>query len=400
MNPDSDIFFMQRAAALARRGEGKTNPNPLVGAVIVRDGQIIGEGWHAVYGAIHAERAALEDCLRRGESPEGACLYVTLEPCCHYGKQPPCTQAVLNSGISRVVIGSRDPNPLVSGKGVALLRQAGIEVVEECLKDKCDAMNDIFFHYISTRLPFVALKYACTADGKIATVTGASRWITGEGARRHVHLLRNRYAAVLVGIGTVLADNPLLNCRLGDFSSADDDSDFGETLQYVQGRNPLRVIVDSNLRIPLDSQIVRSASDIPTLVACTSCGRKASGTKALELERFGVKILVVPGEKRVSLPELFKALGGMGIDSVLVEGGSELNFSLIESGLVNKVYAFFAPKIFGGVEAPGPVGGGGMVQVADAFSLELSQVRCFGQDVLLEYAVASGTWQCGGMDRR
>ena len=235
--------FMRRAMALAKNGIGAVDPNPLVGAVIVKDGEIIGEGWHARFGGLHAERNALANCRT---CPEGATIYVTLEPCCHYGKTPPCTEALLEAGIAKVVIGSRDPNPKVAGKGAAILRAAGVEVEEDFLRAECDALNGPFFHYITMKRPYVAMKYAMTADGKIATVTGASQWITNEDSRHHVHQLRRRYPAILAGIGTVLADDPMLNCRLGD-----------------DGRNPIRIICDSKLQIPLDSTQEPSPKDIP-----------------------------------------------------------------------------------------------------------------------------------------
>ena len=242
--------YMRRAIQLAAEGEGKTRPNPLVGAVIVKDGRIIGEGYHTKYGSLHAEREALADCAHRGMDPEGADMYVTLEPCCHTGKQPPCTEALAEAGIGGVIIGSSDPNPLVSGKGTEFLRQHGIRVETGFLKEECDSLNPIFFHYITTGRPYVALKYAMTADGRIATVTGQSEWITGDVARNHVHKLRNRYASILVGINTVLADNPMLNCRLPG------------------GVNPLRIVLDSSLRIPMECQLVQSAREIPLMVVC------------------------------------------------------------------------------------------------------------------------------------
>ena len=242
--------FMRRAISLAERGRGHTAPNPLVGAVLVRDGKIIGEGFHAFYGGLHAERAALEDCRHRGLSPAGASLYVTLEPCCHTGKQPPCTEAILAAGIRAVFVGSSDPNPLVAGKGIAALRQGGIAVTEHVSESACDALNAPFFHHIRTGLPFVLLKYAMTLDGKTACASGASRWITGEAAREEVHRTRAAVGAVMVGINTVLQDDPLLTCRIPG------------------GRNPLRVVCDSGLRTPLDSALVKTAAEVPTLLAC------------------------------------------------------------------------------------------------------------------------------------
>ena len=240
-------FYMHRAIALAKKGAGRVNPNPLVGAVIVKNGKIIGEGYHEKFGELHAERNALANC---SESAQGAALFVTLEPCCHYGKTPPCTQAIIENKIAQVVIGSKDPNPKVSGKGIEFLRNAGIKVIEGVLKEECDQMNDVFFHYITTHKPFVAMKYAMTMDGKIATSTGQSRWITGEKARAVVQESRNRYATIMVGIGTVLTDDPLLNC------------------QIEGGRNPLRIVCDTTLKIPMNSKIVQTAGEIPTIIAC------------------------------------------------------------------------------------------------------------------------------------
>ena len=254
---DVDERYMRRAIGLAKKGAGRTAPNPMVGAVIVRDGEIIGEGYHERWGGLHAERNALADCKARGNSAEGAAIYVTLEPCCHYGKTPPCTEALIENGLARVFVGSFDPNPKVSGKGFAQLRAAGIEVTENVLREECDAVNHVFFHFIRTGTPYVIMKYAMTLDGKIATVTGASKWITGGEARRRVHEDRDRYAAVMCGSGTVLADDPLLTCRIPG------------------GRDPVRIICDSRLRTPLDSQIARTASDVRTIIAtCASDGER------------------------------------------------------------------------------------------------------------------------------
>jgi diaminohydroxyphosphoribosylaminopyrimidine deaminase/5-amino-6-(5-phosphoribosylamino)uracil reductase len=363
--------YMRRAIELARKGEGWTNPNPLVGAVIVKDGVIIGEGWHHKYGELHAEREALKDCRARGNDPAGADIFVTLEPCCHFGKQPPCSQALVEAGIKRVFVGSRDPNPLVGGKGNAFLRENGIEVIEDFLRQECDALNPIFFHYITTKMPYVALKYAMTADGKIATKTGASKWITGEKSRAYVHELRNRYAAILCGIGTVLADDPMLNCRMEG------------------GHNPLRVICDSKLRIPLDCKIVKSANEIPTIVACEEGA--ASGQEAAEkistLKTAGVEVLEFSAspEGGIDLEALVRTLGERRIDSVLIEGGAEINYSALKSGLVNRLYTFIAPKLFGGRAAKTPVVGAGIEGVEEAFTFRLSNIRQFDDDILLEY---------------
>ena len=237
--------YMRHAINLAKTAAGHTNPNPMVGAVIVKDGRIIGLGCHERYGELHAERKALQQLT---EPADGAEMYVTLEPCCHYGKQPPCTEAVIKSGIKRVIIGSADPNPKVAGKGVRQLRAAGIEVIEDFMREECDSINPVFFHYITRNIPYVALKYAMTADGRIATDAGKSMWITGEEARAHVHTLRNYYSGILAGIGTVLADDPLLTCRMPG------------------GRNPVRIILDSDLRIPMESRLVQTAKETPLIV--------------------------------------------------------------------------------------------------------------------------------------
>ncbi|MBR1722506.1 MAG: bifunctional diaminohydroxyphosphoribosylaminopyrimidine deaminase/5-amino-6-(5-phosphoribosylamino)uracil reductase RibD, partial [Treponema sp.] len=265
--------FMRRAIELAKRGEGRTNPNPLVGAVIVKEGRIIGEGYHHSYGNLHAEREALKDCMERGENPENAVIYVTLEPCCHVGKQPPCTHAIRDAKISCVVVGSRDPNPLVHGKGNAFLREQGVKVIEDFLKSECDSLNPIFFYYITHSLPYVAVKFAMTLDGKIATKTGLSKWITNEESRKYVHVLRNKYYGIMAGIGTVLKDNPMLTCRL--------ENDSGELV----GRNPVRVICDSNLRIPVESNIVKSAGEVRTIVAFADSERNLEIENSLEQKK-------------------------------------------------------------------------------------------------------------------
>ena len=352
--------YMRRAISLAKRGMGFTNPNPMVGAVIVKDGRIIGEGWHERYGELHAERNALS---RLTESAENAELYVTLEPCCHYGKQPPCTEAVMKSGIKTVYVGSSDPNPLVAGKGVRILREAGITVITDFLKEECDALNPVFFHYITKKRPYMVLKYAMTMDGKLATVTGASKWITGEEARAEVQTLRGHYAAIMVGIGTVLQDDPMLNAR-------------GEGLH-----SPLRVIVDSGLRIPLESRICNTAGEYPTIVAYAS----ADPAKEESLQKCGITLLKLPGpDGRVDLPALVRRLGEMGIDSVLAEGGGTLNDSLREHGLIDRAEVYIAPKIFGGA-ALSPVSGKGVREVGEAFSMKLSNVGRIGDDIHLTF---------------
>lgn len=359
----TEAEYMRMALALAEKGAGFVNPNPLVGAVIVRDGAVIGRGWHERYGGLHAERNALQDC---GWDARGAALYVTLEPCCHYGKTPPCTEAILESGISRVVVGCLDPNPLVAGQGVEILRQAGVEVVTGVLEAECRRLNEIFFHYIRTKTPYVILKYAMTMDGKIATCTGASRWITGEAAREHVHQTRNRCAGILVGVGTVLADDPQLTCRIEG------------------GRNPVRIICDSHLRTPEAANVVRTAREVRTILA-TSCTDEAR--QRVYTQR-GCEVLLVPeAVGHLDLRALMKTLGAMGIDSVLIEGGAALNFSALQSGIVQKVQAYIAPKLFGGASAKSPVGGAGIAEVAQCVRLKNPSIQWFGDDILIESEV-------------
>lgn len=359
----TDREYMQLAIDLALKGCGHTNPNPMVGAVIVKDGKIIGQGFHEKYGQLHAERNALAVCT---DSCEDATMYVTLEPCCHHGKQPPCTEAIIASGISKVFVGSHDPNPAVSGKGVQLLRQAGIEVVIDFMKEECDRINYVFFHYIQTGLPYVVMKYAMTADGKIATKSGASKWITGEESRNHVQEDRNRYAAIMVGIGTVLTDDPLLTCRISG------------------GSNPVRIICDTNLRIPLDSQIVKTSSQIPTIIA--TCSEDLD--KINPLIESGCEILsITPEDGRINLKELMSCLGDRKIDSVYIEGGSTLHWAALQSGIVNRVQTYIAPKLFGGKSAPSPVGGSGINLPEECVRLSKPQITCYGDDILLESEV-------------
>lgn len=359
----NDNDYMRRAVELAKRGCGFVSPNPMVGAVIVKDGRIIGEGWHARYGDLHAERAALNSCT---ESPAGGVMYVTLEPCCHRGKQPPCTDAVIASGVKRAVIGSLDPNPAVSGGGIKALREHGIETETGVLKEECDELNFIFFHYIKTGIPYATVKYAMTMDGKTASYTGASKWITGETARERVHEDRRRYSAVMTGVDTVLADDPLLTCRIEG------------------GRDPLRIICDSRLRTPLESKIVKTAASVPTVIA--TCVGDAERFK--EYEGAGCRILTVPQkEGRVDLESLFKTLGGEGIDGVLIESGGTLSWSVLKSGLARRVQAYIAPKLLGGAGAKSPVGGAGIAHPKDAIPLKNSKVTRLGEDFLIESEV-------------
>ena len=365
--------FMKRAIELAKQGVGWTAPNPLVGAVVVKNGRVIGEGYHRKYGELHAERNALAACT---EDPAGATLYVTLEPCCHYGKTPPCTEIIIEKKIAKVVIGSRDPNPKVAGKGARILREHGINVVEDYMREACDALNPVFFHYITTKTPYVVLKFAMTLDGKIATRTGASKWITGEAARNHVHQLRGRYAGILSGIGTVLADDPMLNCRIDG------------------AHQPLRIILDSHLRIPMGSRLVRSAKEYPLLIVCNESTRdREEGTNRIQkLEEAGAKVWTLPEKNgHPDLNVLMQRLGEEKIDSVLIEGGGTVNEAVLKAHIVHHVYAYIAPKIFGGEDAKTPVEGSGIRLPQECAKLRLAKITVLLNDMLLEYDVEGET---------
>ncbi|MCM1132511.1 MAG: bifunctional diaminohydroxyphosphoribosylaminopyrimidine deaminase/5-amino-6-(5-phosphoribosylamino)uracil reductase RibD [Ruminococcus flavefaciens] len=354
--------YMKEALELARKGMGFVSPNPMVGAVIVKNGEIIGRGFHPKYGELHAERFAFADCDGKGIDCTGADMYVTLEPCCHHGKTPPCTEAVIQHRIAHVYIGSSDPNPLVAGKGTRILREHGIEVTEGILKDECDELNEIFFRYITAKKPFVTMKYAMTTDGKIACFTGESKWITGEEARLNVQKERLRHSAIMVGIGTVLADDPMLTCRLEN------------------SRNPIRIICDTHLRIPTDCNIVRTAREIPTIIAtCSDDGKR--------LENMGCTVMTIPEkDSHIDLNQLIDRLADK-TDSILLEGGGELNWAMLNAGLVDKVQAYIAPKIFGGASAKSPVSGMGVPLPSDAFMLTDSKIKQVGDDILIESRV-------------
>ena len=355
-----DEVFMREALRIARNAEGRTSPNPLVGAVIVREGRIIAEGWHREAGTSHAEIHALE---MAGELAVGATLYVTLEPCAHYGRTGPCAKAVAEAGIHRVVVGMEDPNPLVSGKGIDMLKSAGIEVECGVLEEECRRLNRTFLKWITTGLPFVALKTAMTLDGKIATAAGKSQWITNEASRRRVHELRDRFDGILVGIGTVLADNPSLTTRLPDGA----------------GKNPIRIVADSMGRTPLDSRLLQDKL-APTIIAVTEMAPK---DRIEALRREGAEILVSGSGPRVDFSLLMKQLGERELLSVLVEGGGTVNFSLLRDGLVDQVYAFIAPKLVGGAAALSPVEGEGFGELSEAVELEEPTAEMIEGDLLL-----------------
>ena len=365
-----DIRYMKEAIRQAKKAAALGDVP--IGCVIVYQDKIIGRGYNRRMAdktvLAHAEIIAMRKaCKKMGDwRLEDCTMYVTLEPCCHHGKQPPCVDAILASGIRRVVIGSADPNPLVAGKGVAILRSRGVEVTENVLREECDALNRIFFHYITTGRPFVSMKYAMTMDGKIAAFTGASKWVTGETARSHVQRQRHRFRGIMVGVGTVLADDPLLTCRMEN------------------GRNPVRVICDTHLRTPPQAQVVITADQIPTILAtcCADLERQAV------YQRAGCQVLCL-NEKNghVDLQQLMERLGREQIDSILLEGGGTLNWAALECGIVQQVQAYIAPKLFGGRDAKTPVEGVGVPAPDDAFRLKNSRLERLGEDLLIESEV-------------
>ena len=357
--------YMKRALELAKKAMGYTSPNPMVGCVVVKDGRIVTEGYHERCGEYHAERNALTKC---SEDLTGATMYVTLEPCCHQGKTPPCTDIILERGIGKVYVGSMDPNPKVAGKGVQMLREAGVTVVEDFMREECDQLNPVFFHYITTKTPYVVMKYAMTLDGKIATKTGASKWITGEAARKEVQHMRHQYMGIMAGIGTVLADDPMLNVRVEGWKS------------------PVRIVCDSKLRIPPGSQIVKSAEKYRTIVAYAD--QKNTEEKIKILHTMGVETIYCPDEKnQIDLKKLMADLGNRGIDSILLEGGGTLNDSALRAGIVKEVQAFVAPKLFGGVAGKTPVEGIGVELPSEAVELKYTDICQIGKDIRIKCQV-------------
>jgi len=358
---DVRIRMMRRALSLARKGLGKTSPNPAVGCVLLNDGVIVGEGWHRKAGTPHAEVHAL---AAASGMARGADVFVTLEPCSHHGRTPPCADALIAAGVARVFVGMQDPNPLVSGRGIAALRSAGIHVECGILEKECRLLNEPFIKHVTTGLPFVILKSAMTLDGRTATASGDSKWITSEISRRYVHRLRATVDAVMVGVGTVVADDPQLTCRMG-----------------VRGRDPLRVVVDSRLRTPPDATLFSLDSPAKTLFAAIDSDSPA----AAELEARGAEILRCREEEgRVDLSDLLAGLGSRGIQSVLLEGGRELAGAALRKGLIDKFLLFFAPKLLGGADGCGLFAGSGPERMADAHALRDLVVRRFGQDILVE----------------
>jgi diaminohydroxyphosphoribosylaminopyrimidine deaminase/5-amino-6-(5-phosphoribosylamino)uracil reductase len=350
---------MRRALSLATLGVGKTSPNPAVGCVIVRDGQIVGEGWHKKAGTPHAEVHALREA---GVRAKGADVYVTLEPCSHFGKTPPCADALIEAAVSRVFIAMVDPNPKVSGSGIEKLKSAGIEVASGFLEEECRSINRPFIKHVTTGLPYLTLKSAMTLDGKTATSRGDSRWVTGEQARNHVHKLRGISDAIMVGVGTLIVDDPQLTCRIDG------------------GLDPIRVIVDSSLRIPLNSALLTLDSTAPTIIATISDDKE----RITQIEATGAEVLICAvTDGMLDLIDLLRKLGAMGVQSVLLEGGATLAGSFLRQRLIDRCLFFYAPKLVGG-DGIGLFGGGGAVLMKDAIPLGNISVQMCGADIMVE----------------
>ncbi len=353
-----DERYMRRALQLARKGMEGVSPNPMVGAVIVRKGKIVADGYHRKFGAEHAEIDAVK---KASGSVRGATIYVNLEPCCHWGKTPPCVDTLIEQGVTRVVVGTLDANPLVNGKGAQMLRDRGIEVVIGILEQEAQRLNEVYFHYIRTGLPFITIKYAQSLDGRIATSQGASRWISSEQSRKFAHRLRARHDAIMIGIGTVMADDPQLTVRL------------------VKGRDPLRIILDNNLRIPLHSQVLQGEGE--TIIATLD----AHDTKKVEaIQRQGKEVLRVEkgADGRVQLRSLLKTLAENGISSILVEGGREVITALLREGLANRMVVITAPLILGkGVEGVGDLG---ITDIGKAIRPSSWEIKRIGGDIVFD----------------
>jgi len=356
----NDEHWMKRALRLAEKGKGRTSPNPMVGAVLVKNGKVIGEGYHIKAGADHAEIIAL---TKGGEKAEGTTLYLNLEPCIHYGRTPPCAPAVIEAKVKRVVIGMEDPNPLVRGRGLESLKKAGLDVEVGILEKECRRLNEAFCKYILKKEPFVILKVAATLDGKMATRERDSKWISGETSRQFVHRMRDQVDGVLVGVGTVLKDDPQLTTRI------------------KKGRDPYRIILDSRLRIPEEAKVIGN-SPSKAIIATTEL---AARDKIEKLEKRGVRILVLDSKKgKVDLKHCLSKLGEMEIMSLMVEGGSQINGSFLDEGLIDKIFLFISPKLIGDREALGIFGGHGKATLKEAIALNELRVRRIGEDILIE----------------
>ena len=359
----TDQEFMEYALALASKARGRTSPNPLVGAVIVREGEIVGEGYHQKAGDAHAEIHALNQAKRLAE---GATMYVTLEPCCHWGRTPPCTESLIRAKLANIFVAIKDPNPRVAGNGIRQLEEAGISVQVGICEEESRQLNEVFIKYITTQNPFVILKSAISLDGKIATASGESQWITSEASRLKGHEIRAQVDAILVGIGTVLQDDPSLTVRLPE----------------RQNQDPIRIVVDSRGRTPIGAKIFNPDSNSGTLIAVTE---NAAQEKIKALKSAGADVLTIEEkEGRVCLRALMRELAQREITSILIEGGGAINAAALQAGIVDKLMFFLAPKLIGGEDAPGPVGGVGIARLAEAYELRDVKTSHIGADFLIE----------------
>lgn len=366
------VDYMRRALCLARLAMGYTSPNPAVGAVIVKDDVVVGRGYTQPAGSDHAEVMALRQA---GDKAKGATMYITLEPCCHYGSTPPCTQAIIGAGISKAHIALLDSNPLVSGRGVEELNKAGIKTYIGVHNEAAHEINEAYIKFITTGLPFIIAKFAMSLDGKIATKTGASQWISNEEARKYVHFLRHTTDAIMVGVNTVIADNPRLTAR-GSCGKGGEPK-----------TQPLRLVVDSTGKSPLDAQLFKQPGK--TLLAAVA---PFDAEKKMKFNQIGVEVLELPAvEGLVDLEELFKVIGKRNIVTVLVEGGSKLLGHLFDHNLVDKVLVFISPIIIGGGDAKTAIGGNGVATVSDALSLSHVTIKNFGDNILVSGYVNKGS---------
>ncbi|HYF83245.1 MAG TPA: bifunctional diaminohydroxyphosphoribosylaminopyrimidine deaminase/5-amino-6-(5-phosphoribosylamino)uracil reductase RibD [Clostridia bacterium] len=358
-----DSFYMKKVLELAARGSGSTSPNPLVGAVIVKEGRVIGEGWHERAGEAHAEINAIRNS---SEDVENSTIYVNLEPCSHFGRTPPCAAELVKRRFKRVVVAMEDPNPLVAGRGIKLLKDSGIQVDVGINRLEALKLNDIFIKFITKKTPFVLLKSAMTLDGKTATKSGDSKWISGEQSREYVHNLRNKYSSILVGVNTAIKDDPELTTRL----------------EGIKTRNPVRIIVDSKGRIPADAKVLETDENKRTIIAATG---DMTEEKLKYLKGRGIEVIITDKKDgKVDIRQLMEELYKRGIDSLMVEGGGTVASAFIEEGLIDKVAFFIAPVIIGGKAAPTPVMGAGVDSISDGYRLKHQNVTTFGHDVLIE----------------
>ncbi|WP_197416833.1 bifunctional diaminohydroxyphosphoribosylaminopyrimidine deaminase/5-amino-6-(5-phosphoribosylamino)uracil reductase RibD [Leptotrichia sp. oral taxon 847] len=376
MEENIDKKYMRMAIELARKGEGTVNPNPLVGAVVVKDGKVVGKGYHRFFGGPHAEVYALEEA---GKEACGATIYVTLEPCSHYGKTPPCAKKIIDMGVKKCFVGSSDPNPQVAGKGVAMLKKAGIEVVENVLKDECDKLNQVFFKYIKTKIPYLFLKCAITLDGKIATKTGNSKWITNELAREKVQFYRNKFMGIMVGINTVILDNPSLTSRISN------------------GVNPFRIVVDPHLKIDENCRVVKNNEDEKTVIITSQKNQFVENSENINDKDFEIKMkqkrlsqnnkvkFIFLDKEKFSFKKMLEEIGKMGIDSVLLEGGESLISLAFKEEVIDAGEIFVANKILGDKNAKPFISGFSKDKMEEAILLNNVKNNIYGENVGMEF---------------